>query len=117
MYRAGENVIPAGTNVIIALYAISRDPQYFDQPDEFIPERFLATNNSSKKNSFAFVPFSAGPRNCIGQKFAMLEMKTFLYKLLRNYELLAQGPEIVPVMNLILRSSSGVHLGFKRRIA
>lgn len=101
---------------MVALYAISRDPQYFEQPDEFIPERFMSSNNLDRKNSFAFVPFSAGPRNCIGQKFAMLEMKTFLYKLLNNYELLGQGPDIVPVMNLILRSTTGVHVGFKRRI-
>lgn len=63
------------------------------------------------------MPFSAGPRNCIGQKFAMLEMKSFISKLVQHYELLPQEPEIMPVMNLILRSSTGVHVGFKRRVA
>lgn len=77
----------------------------------------MSSNNLEKKSSFAFVPFSAGPRNCIGQKFAMLEMKSFVCKLLQHYELLPQDPEIVPVMNLILRSSTGVHVALKQRVA
>lgn len=91
-----------------------RDPDYFPDPDSFIPERFSA-QNSDKIHPFAFTPFSAGPRNCIGQKFAMLEMKSTVSKVLRHFELLPLGPDVRPMINLILRSVNGVHLGLKPR--
>ena len=100
------------------LYQTLRDPDYFTNPNEFDPERFNAENtkNSAKVDPFAFVPFSAGPRNCIGQKFAMLEMKSTISKMLRHFELLPLGEDVVPVMNLILRSKTGMQLGLKPRI-
>ena len=58
----GQN-IPPGTNVIMLNYHIQRDASYFTDPDAFIPERF-----NTKQINYSFVPFSAGPRNCIGQK-------------------------------------------------
>lgn len=62
-----------------------RDPAIWEDPDNFRPERFLVESNV--QNGFAYVPFSAGPRNCIGQKFDMLEMKSIISKTLRDFEL------------------------------
>lgn len=74
---------PANTNVTVMIYHALRDPSYFKDPKQFIPERFYS-DNIEKINSFAYVLFSAGPRNCVGQKFALLEMKSTISKILRH---------------------------------
>ena len=61
------HVIPANTNVVLMKFLLHRDPKTFPNPDVFDPDRF-SPNNSEKRNPYAYVPFSAGPRNCIGQK-------------------------------------------------
>ncbi|EDW30777.1 GL13322 [Drosophila persimilis] len=105
--------IPAGTNYTVGIFVLLRDPEYFESPDEFKPDRFDST--SPQTHPYAYIPFSAGPRNCIGQKFALLEMKSTISKLLRNFELLPLGPEPRPAMNIVLRSANGVHLGLQPR--
>uniref|UniRef100_A0A1B0ALV4 Cytochrome P450 n=1 Tax=Glossina palpalis gambiensis TaxID=67801 RepID=A0A1B0ALV4_9MUSC len=112
--KIGNAIIPADTQIMISLYNISHDPQYFPNPEAFLPERFVA-EAKNKIHPFAFVPFSAGSRNCIGQKYAMLEMKMIIGKVLRNYKLLPLGPDAVPVMSLILRSTTGINVGLNRR--
>ncbi|XP_030378385.1 probable cytochrome P450 4d14 [Scaptodrosophila lebanonensis] len=108
-------LIPANTNIILLTYHALRDPDYFPEPEKFIPERFSA-ERKGEINPFAYTPFSAGPRNCIGQKFAMLEMKSTVSKILRHFELLPLGEEVQPQMNLILRSSTGINAGLKKRV-
>ncbi|TMW51300.1 hypothetical protein DOY81_003619, partial [Sarcophaga bullata] len=92
--KIGNQTIPANTKVSMLVYAAGRDPDYFENPNDFNPERFYS-ESPDKINPFAYVPFSAGPRNCIGQKFAMLEMKSTISKVLRYYELLPLGEEAV----------------------
>lgn len=110
--------IPAGTDFTIGIYVILRDGEYFPKPNDFIPERHSAENenNAEKTNPYAYIPFSAGPRNCIGQKFAILEMKSTISKILRNYELLPLGEDVRPMMNLVTRSVNGVQMGLKPRV-
>lgn len=108
-------LIPAKSNIILITYHAQRDPEFFPDPERFNPERF-SFENSSKIDVFAYAPFSAGPRNCIGQKFAMLEMKSTVSKMLRHFELLPLGEPVQPVMNLILRSTTGINLGLKPRV-
>ena len=70
---------------------IHTDPENFKDPLVFKPERFLQKANSpdeTTRHPFAFIPFSAGARNCIGQKFAMMEMKIILSLLLFNFEMI-----------------------------
>lgn len=93
---------------------VLRDPDYFSNPSDFIPERFDSDSNE-KIHPFAYIPFSAGPRNCIGQKYAMFEIKSTVSKMLRHFELLPLGPDVKPVINLILRSKTGMHIGLRPR--
>uniref|UniRef100_A0A914X4A6 Cytochrome P450 n=1 Tax=Plectus sambesii TaxID=2011161 RepID=A0A914X4A6_9BILA len=76
--------IPVGTTVGISIHMVQRDADHFPEPDKFDPDRFIA-ENCVGRHPFAFCPFSAGPRNCIGQKYAMMEEKTILCHLLRNF--------------------------------
>ncbi|KAH8419833.1 hypothetical protein KR009_003099 [Drosophila setifemur] len=108
-------LIPANTDVVILIYNAQRDPDYFPEPDKFDPERF-SSERKGEINPFAFTPFSAGPRNCIGQKFAMLEMKSTISKVLRHFELLPLGEDVQPMMNIILRSATGINVGLKPRV-
>jgi cytochrome P450 family 4 len=109
-------ILPAGSNFNIMIYALNKDPAYFKDPEAFIPERF-DDSNEKNENPFVFVPFSAGPRNCIGQKFAMLELKSTICNVIRNFELVAGGIEPKLLMQLTLKSSNGIHVGFKKRVA
>lgn len=79
--------LPKNTQIFIHIFDIMRDPRHFPNPTTFEPDRFLP-ENTVDRHPFAFNPFSAGLRNCIGQKFGMLEIKVLLVSILRNFKLL-----------------------------
>ncbi|XP_061573227.1 cytochrome P450 4B1 [Cololabis saira] len=105
--------LPAGFHVGTSVYGIHRNPAVWEKPDVFDPLRFLP-ENVSKRSPHAFVPFSAGPRNCIGQTFAMNEMKVVTALTLKRYQLIEEPslkPKIIP--RLVLRSLNGIHIKIK----
>ncbi|KAL1139027.1 hypothetical protein AAG570_009088 [Ranatra chinensis] len=114
--HTGDYVLPAGSTVILSSYFIHRHSDYYKNPEEFNPDNFLA-DEVAKSHAYAFIPFSAGPRNCIGQKFAMLELKATIIKLVSRYVIEYAGEEwdVVPKPIFILQSSNGFHIKIKKR--
>ncbi|ODM98079.1 Cytochrome P450 4V2 [Orchesella cincta] len=76
--------LPAGTQVVVFTPGIHRNPKYFPNPEEFMPERF-SPEEVQNRNTFSFLPFSAGPRNCIGYKLATMELLSFTARIIRHY--------------------------------
>ncbi|XP_063235051.1 cytochrome P450 4C1-like [Bacillus rossius redtenbacheri] len=82
--------LPAGTIVIIPIYLVHRNPEYFPNPDTFDPDRFSRKNIASRL-ACSFIPFSYGRKKCLGKSYAYMAMKTMLSVLLRRYEVLECG--------------------------
>ncbi|NP_001108343.1 cytochrome P450 CYP4L6 precursor [Bombyx mori] len=110
--EVGGLKLSKGTSVVLNIFQMHRNPEVFEKPLEFIPERF---DSLEHKNPFSWLAFSAGPRNCIGQKFAMMEMKVTLSTLVRNFKLVPVDIEPILCADLILRSQNGVKVGFLPR--
>ncbi|XP_059172521.1 cytochrome P450 4V2-like [Physella acuta] len=107
--QIGDYTIPKNTTCVVVTIAIHRNPKIYPDPEQFKPERFLLEQYKNR-HPYSYIPFSAGPRNCIGQKFAQLEEKTVLSHLFRNFSVKStqSRAEIRPVGDLILRPESGV---------
>lgn len=88
--KIGDYVCPAGVDVGIPIWTLHRNSEHWEKPDDFIPERFMEEGKS--RHPYAFIPFSAGPRNCIGQKMARLEAKIILVKMVRSFHITSLRP-------------------------
>ncbi|KAJ8922577.1 hypothetical protein NQ315_007607 [Exocentrus adspersus] len=95
--------LPKGTWVNLHVFDIHRNPVLWPDPLKYDPDRFLP-ENCRDRHPFSYVPFSAGPRNCIGQKYALLQMKSLLCGIVRNFVLEpVDSPEtITMVMHIVL---------------
>lgn len=103
--------LPAGTDVLLSPYIVQRHPAFWSRPDAFDPDRFAA--GAPAQNRFAFLPFGLGPRACIGEHLAMIEMHTHVAMLARQFELTlvaGQTIEIEPQVNLRTRHPVQMHV-------
>src|SRR5689334_22181238 len=82
----GGYEVPAGTSVMLSPYVLHRHPQFWKDPEKFWPERFSPEHEADRPR-FAYMPFAAGPRHCIGETLALYEMLMHLYKVARRYRL------------------------------
>ena len=83
-YKIDGIELEKGTRVEISLPAVHMSEIYWDKPEEFRPERFFP-ENKDKIIPYSYLPFGDGPRNCVGMRFAVLEVKVALANLVRNY--------------------------------
>ncbi|CAL1686488.1 unnamed protein product [Lasius platythorax] len=79
--------IKKGEGIWVPVYGLHHDPQYFEEPEKFDPERFLGERKKENLNSGAYLPFGLGPRMCIGNRFALMETKVLLFHLLARCDL------------------------------
>ncbi|RCN25993.1 hypothetical protein ANCCAN_28289 [Ancylostoma caninum] len=112
----GETTLPKGLTVVVVPVTTARDPRYWERPEDFYPEHFDA-DKVAGRDPYSYIPFSAGPRNCIGQKFALLEEKAVLSWIFRRYHVETKDPfpENRPIPELILRPSNGVRVKLTKR--
>lgn len=104
---AGQK-IPAGTIVMVAPFLLHRHRTLWRDPDLFDPERFFGANRD-RIDRFAYIPFGAGPRVCIGMAFAMQEMAIVLAHLLHAFRFdLARGARVRPIQRVTLRPDGGM---------
>ncbi|KRT80979.1 cytochrome P450 [Oryctes borbonicus] len=128
--------IPRGTQAILHIGMVHRDPEHFPEPNKFIPERFLP-ENSKTRHPFAYIPFSAGPRNCIGnslriilsniallywqfvlgQRFALTEEKTILASIINKYRItsMLKLDEMRLLPHTLIRPQDGIKIKIERR--
>lgn len=108
--------IEKGKNVTINIGAIHRDERYYPNPEKFDPDRFLP-ENSKDRHPYAFIPFSAGKRNCIGQRFAMMELKILLASILQKFTIHSDKTtaELRPSSLAVLVPKNGLPVKLKLR--
>jgi cytochrome P450 len=101
----GDYFVPAGTEIYISPYLIQRHPALWDVPEQFDPDR-CESGDSDGRHQLAMCPFGAGPRNCIGEFFARIEMQIHLMVIAKELRLRydeTQPPEMMAGMNLLSR--------------
>ena len=100
--------IPEGMAVNINVRTIHRDPDTWENPDEYDPLRFHPSN-AEGRHPFAYIPFSGGQRNCIGQNFALNEERVVIASIVNRFKLsLVEGHKVETMPNLVLRSKEDI---------
>lgn len=108
--------IPGGTAVDLSPYLTHRHPDFWERPDEFLPERF-SPEASAQRPRYAYFPFSGGPRQCIGNGFAMMEAQLILATLAQRFRpRRLPGDTLVPEPLITLRPKGGLPMRLERRV-
>ncbi|MBS1593730.1 MAG: cytochrome P450 [Bacteroidetes bacterium] len=111
----GGYYIAPQTNVVVPIIYLHHSPKYWDQPEKFMPERFAPEKRNSI-DRYVYMPFGGGPRLCIGNNFAMLEMQIILITLYRRFRFrLREGFEVEQEPLVTLRPKNGMQMIAERR--
>lgn len=109
-FKLGGYTIPAGANIVMSQWIMHRQPRYFPEPEKFDPDRWLP-ERMQKLPRFAYFPFGGGPRQCIGNSFAMMEATLLLTTIAQRFRFRSVSNEpITPVPSFTLRPKGGVHM-------
>jgi cytochrome P450 len=115
--RVGDIAIPQGSTVIVFVYGAHHAPRYWQNPEIFDPERFVK-GSEKLRTPFTYLPFGGGPRVCIGNHYAMLQILMILSDLLRRYDFeLTPGQRIEARPMVILRPKHGIRMIFTKATA
>jgi len=106
-----DTVIPEGSTLFFNTYAMHRQTDYFDAPDHFMPERF----DNPTHPRYAYLPFGAGRRTCIGNQFAMLEATLLLSHITQHYHLSLVDNTVIPEPMITLRPKGGLRMKIEKR--
>jgi cytochrome P450 len=110
--QVGDMMIPRGSTVIVYVYGAHHASRFWQNPEQFDPDRFTREEMKGRM-PFTFLPFGGGPRVCIGQHYAMLQILMILSELIRRYDFeLVPGQTIEPRPMVILRPQHGIRMTF-----
>ena len=113
--RIGDYRVPAGSLVFIIPFVVHRRPQLWPDPERFDPERFTADRVAARPK-FAYLPFGGGPRQCIGNQFAMVEASLILAMIAQRYQVqLTPGQHIAADPLITLRPKPGIRVRLAAR--
>jgi len=111
----GGYPLPAGWLVFVLPYVMHRLPTYWEDPERFDPTRFTP-ERSAARPKYVYLPFGAGPRQCIGNQFAMVEAHLIVATLVQRFRLrLVPGQRVQPWPLITLRPRHGIKMGIERR--
>ena len=110
------HTIYKNTDVYVNIIMLHRNESYWKEPAKFNPYRFKP-ENANERHPFCYVPFSAGPRNCVGQRFALLETKIYVFCILKNFNIRSsqREDEIKLCTEVVTKSKNGVMIVFEKR--
>jgi cytochrome P450 len=104
----GGYLVPRGTTILMPAWVVHRDARFFDEPERFRPERWGEERVKSMPK-FAYFPFGGGPRVCIGQQFAMMELALILATIAQKFRFRMQpGATVTPLAFFTLRPATGI---------
>jgi cytochrome P450 len=107
--------IPGNASITLVINNVHRDPRFWDKPESFDPDRF-SPERSAGRHPFAYLPFGAGPRQCIGNQFALTEAHLVLAAIAQRYKFrLVAGHPVRPRPVFVLRTSDGLPMTAHRR--
>ncbi|XP_014484841.1 PREDICTED: cytochrome P450 4C1-like isoform X2 [Dinoponera quadriceps] len=104
-------LVPKGTTVHLLIYDLHHDAKIWPDPEVFNPERFLP-ENIKNRHPYSYLPFSAGPRNCIGQRFALLELKALIAPVVYKFYLepIDYLKDVSMKLDIVLRASRPIRM-------
>ncbi|XP_044260316.1 cytochrome P450 4g1-like [Tribolium madens] len=112
-------VIPTGSIVLIPIYHISRKSEFWKEPNKFDPDRFLPENNTNR-HRYTFIPFSSGPRNCVGYKYGIMSVKVLLSTILRKYTIKPSEykklEDIEMIISVVAKPISGYKIKLEKKV-
>ena len=110
-------VLEKGTSVMIPVMGFHHDPEIYPNPQKFDPDRF-SKENVANRHPYAWIPFGEGPRNCVGLRFGMMQMRLGIATVLKNFIVSPSSKTLIPMKfqpdSEILSPLGGMHLNVRR---
>ncbi|GMT21512.1 hypothetical protein PFISCL1PPCAC_12809, partial [Pristionchus fissidentatus] len=115
-FQQGKYLLPRNSQISISPYVVHRNESIYPNPTAYNPDNFLPERVAAR-NAYDYIPFSAGPRNCVGQKFAQFEEKIIMAWLLRRYRFTTKRTfeSIRYATEAILRPIDGIVVDVEKR--